>query len=100
LSRCNSKFRIISSKDFPVGAAEESNRQEHSEQAKPRKRSSSTHTTLRVIPLLKLVCDRVLFFPARAWSTINTKTLLLPPQVLRNNAASRLPMETDQRDFL
>jgi len=52
---------------FPVGAAEESNRQEHSEQAKPRKRCSSIHTTLRVIPLLKLVCDRVLFFPARAW---------------------------------
>ncbi len=84
---------------FTRGAAEESNRQEHFEQAKPRKQSSSTHTMLRVIPLLKLVCDRVLF-PARAWS-INTKTLLLlPPQVLRNNAASRLPTESDQRDFL
>jgi hypothetical protein len=31
--------------------------------------------------------------------TINTKTLLCS-QVLRKNAASRLPMERDQRDFL
>ena len=54
-------------RDLPVGTAEESNRQEHSEQAKPRKRSSSTHTTLRVIPFLKLVCDRALYFPPRAW---------------------------------
>jgi len=84
---------------FTRGAAEESNRQEHFEQAKPRKQSSSTHTMLRVIPLLKLVCARVLFFPARAWS-INMKSLLLPPQVLRKNAASHLPMESDQRDVL
>jgi len=54
--------------DFPVGAAEESRRQEHSEQAKPRKRPCSTHTTLRVIALIKLICDRVLLFPARAFA--------------------------------
>jgi hypothetical protein len=54
---------------------------------------------LRVIPLLKLVCARVLFFPARAWS-INMKTLLLPPQVLRKNAASHWPVKSAQRDFL
>jgi hypothetical protein len=96
---CNSKFRIISSKDFPVGP-EEQNRQEHSEQAKPQKRCSSIQTRLRVISPLKLVCDRVLFFPARAWLTINRKTLPLVPKVLRKNAASRLPMESDPRAFL
>jgi hypothetical protein len=57
-----------------VGAPEDSNRQEQAEQAKPRKRSS------------------------RAWLTVNRKTL--PPQVLRKNAASHLPMESDPRDFL
>jgi len=35
LSRCNSKLRIISSNDLPVGAPEGLNRQPHSEQPKP-----------------------------------------------------------------
>ncbi len=45
LSRCNSKLRIISSKDLPSGAPEGLNRHRHSEQPKPRKRFSSIHTS-------------------------------------------------------
>ena len=47
LSRCNSKFRIDSAKDLPVGAPEELKTQAHSEQPQPRKRSCSIHTSLR-----------------------------------------------------
>jgi hypothetical protein len=43
MSRCNSKFRIISSKDVPVGAPEDSNRQSHSEQP------CSSHTSVRLM---------------------------------------------------
>jgi hypothetical protein len=46
-SRCNSKFRIISSKDLPVGAPEDLKTQAHSEQPKPRNRSCSIHTSFR-----------------------------------------------------
>ncbi|SRR5713101_4677639 len=45
--------------------AQAANRQEHSEQAKPRKRFSSIHTSLRGISLLSLVSDRGSSFPAR-----------------------------------
>ena len=48
-----------------MGAAEESNRQEQSEQAKPRKRFSSTHTSVRGISLVNLVSDRGVFFPGQ-----------------------------------
>jgi len=78
LSRCKSKFRIISSKGLPVGAAEKSNRQSIPSKQNHQNAVLRPNTTLRVIPLLKLVCARVLFFPARAWS-INMKTLLLRP---------------------
>jgi hypothetical protein len=49
LSRCDSKLRIISSKDSPVGVPEGVNRQSHSEQPKPRKRCCSIHTSFRLI---------------------------------------------------
>ena len=49
LSRCNSKLRIISSKDVPVGPPEGLNRQSHSEQPKPRKRCRSIHTSFRLM---------------------------------------------------
>jgi hypothetical protein len=49
LSRCNSKLRIISSKDVPVGAPEGLNRQPHTEQPKPRKRGCSIHTNSRLM---------------------------------------------------
>jgi hypothetical protein len=48
LSRCNSKLRSISAKDVPVGVPEGLNRQPHSEQPKPRKRSPSIHTIFRL----------------------------------------------------
>src|SRR5580658_6042471 len=47
LSRCDSKLRIISSKDVPVGSPEGLNRQLHSEQPKPRKCCRSIHTSFR-----------------------------------------------------
>ena len=49
LSRCNSKFRSISSKDVPVGVSVGLNRQPHSEQPKPRKRCCSIHTSFRLM---------------------------------------------------
>ena len=49
LSRSNSKLRIISSKVVPVGFPELLNRQPHAEQPKPRKRSCSIHTSLRLM---------------------------------------------------
>ena len=57
LSRCDSKFRIISSKELPVGEPEALNTQAHSEQPKPRKRFPSIHTSLRSIRILGSVCD-------------------------------------------
>ena len=48
LSRCNSKFRITSSKDLPAGALEGLKTQAHSEQPQPRKRLSSIQMSLRV----------------------------------------------------
>jgi hypothetical protein len=48
LSRCNSKFRIISSKELPVGAPEGLKTQAHAEQPKPRKRLFSIHMSLRL----------------------------------------------------
>ena len=46
LSRCNSKFRITSSKDLPAGALEGLKTQAHSEQ--PQQRLSSIQMSLRV----------------------------------------------------
>ena len=46
LSRCNSKFRITSSKDLPAGALEGLKNQAHSEQ--PQQRLSSIQMSLRV----------------------------------------------------
>jgi hypothetical protein len=86
----------MSSKDFPVRAGEESKRHEHSEQAKPRKRCSSIQTTLRVVPL-GLVCDRVALFLGQ--SLIDDQYEKRPAGS-EKNAASCLPMEADQRDFL
>ena len=48
-SRCNSKLRIISSKDVPVSAPEGLNRQPHTEQPKPRKCCCSIHTSSRLM---------------------------------------------------
>src|SRR5271169_3131622 len=42
-------MRIISSKEVPVSELEGLNRHPHSEQPKPRKRGSSTHTSFRLI---------------------------------------------------
>ncbi len=52
LSRCSSKFRIISSKDLPAGAPEGLKTQAHSEQPQPRKRARSIHTSARLIAAL------------------------------------------------
>ena len=49
MSRCNSKTRIMSSKDAPVGGPAGLNRQPHSEQPNPRKRSCSIHTSSRLM---------------------------------------------------
>jgi hypothetical protein len=49
LSRCNSKLRIISSNEVPVGAPEGLKRQPHSEQPNPRKRCWSIHTSFRLM---------------------------------------------------
>src|ERR1700730_13715667 len=46
-SRCNSRYRTISSKELPVGEAESVNTQEHSEQPQPAKWFSSTQMSLR-----------------------------------------------------
>jgi hypothetical protein len=47
LSRCNSKFFLISSKDLPSGAPEGLKTQGHSEHPKPPKRFFSIHMSLR-----------------------------------------------------
>jgi hypothetical protein len=52
LSRCSSKFRIISSKDLPAGAPEGLKTQAHSEQPQPRKRGRSIHTNSRLMAAL------------------------------------------------
>jgi hypothetical protein len=52
LSRCSSKFRIISSKDLPAGAPEGLKTQVHSEQPQPRKRGRSIHTNSRLMAAL------------------------------------------------
>ena len=48
LSRCNSTFCTISSKELPVGEPEGLNTQGHSEQPQPPKRFSSIQMSLRV----------------------------------------------------
>ena len=73
-----------------MGAAEESNRQEHSEQAKPRKRFSSTHTSLRGISLLNLVSDKGVFFPGQteespsSWDRYGTSSRTLYRSAFRS----------------
>ena len=47
-SRCNSKFRINSTKDLPMSASEAVNRQPHSEHPQPWNRRSSIHTSVRL----------------------------------------------------
>ena len=59
LSRCNSKLRIISSNDAPVGAPEGLNRQPHWEQPKPRKCCCSIHTSSRFMAASVAVPERV-----------------------------------------
>jgi len=88
LSRINSKLRIISSKDAPVGAPEGLNRQPHSEQPKPRKRSCSIHTSFRLMAASVAAPHRVpaccqgtkrsgtsltTSFPAAYWPICNRK---------------------------
>src|SRR5712692_3051718 len=53
LSRCASKFRIISSKDLPVGGPDGLNTQAHSEQPQPRKRPSSIHMSSRLAAIYR-----------------------------------------------
>src|SRR4029077_5888030 len=52
LSRCNSKLRIISSKDVPVSGPDCLNCHPQLEQPKPRKRCCSTHASFRLIARL------------------------------------------------
>jgi hypothetical protein len=59
LSRCNSKLRITSSRDLPVGSTDGLNRQPHSEQPKPAKRFCSIHTSVRLMVAYVAASQRV-----------------------------------------
>jgi hypothetical protein len=60
LSRCDSKFRIISSKDLPAGGLEGLKTQAHCEQPQPRKRCCSIHTSFRLMAALVAAPHRCL----------------------------------------
>jgi hypothetical protein len=97
LSRCSSKFCIISSKELPLGAPEALKTQAHAEQPKPRKRLFSIQMSFLLAAIIggRQDCGCgcfVSFFPLMSlWSAESSMHAGGPPHEIRATACFDTP---------